>query len=1214
MNDSEYLRAKEDKPKKRLSLQNKKITRRNNYEFYDRDAKYCSQVNIDLDCSSTDIIKNFKGDCKKNGKHVYNLKINNDEDVQPHDVWAVLRNINRFQFNPSPPMSEDSTALPKKKKKGSVKDRGFVFETCRTEQYAYISSIDVDSKSRSSFSQSTIIDRITVIDNESEINEACRKLQKKETKPRSPKSRHRGEKVVKNKTRKNNLRAICLTNNDANQGSIKTNSKPKTGCDNNDSLILSNVIRKSPSSDDLDGSLYNDDDCFRDSSCVTTDIGFITPSRSESKNCIPIQKDKDKPKTPLAPISYPKMCGTTRIVSPSKRPESALSKRLQSPVRKPRLVTTMPSSSQMPKLTQIEIRRRLATIKFPLIILGKDQVSSTIQVEPYDHPQFNGLDNHIWPFMLGWSKKEIIQVKPEDERSSAKTRYSSSSSKKTNYLFINKHAVKDKRNLSADKKPLIYKKKEANQTNVNNESKVESSEESKSKPIRQFRDKMLKLLYKKKSYQSVENSGQGDVSTNSTKKLKPGPRATNANENNKFEYIKPASFKQNINVAQVPLAPGKLLMPSKPLWGKAKWANDFVENVIKKIKAGTYYNNEIQEDSSRSEHHESKEVSIQTAASIQNTFDICGDLTPKITIQRKKETLGYLPGFDSDLPQLEVKSMTRNQISVKHCVTNVMFQFDVALPFESESIMGNIKRSMSCIPLSVTDSKTRIFKCKARIVNAMLPAEICTIIPKVISKLQNPDMKFALPPVQKDIVNACLSTISEMPTFEVPSSIKIPLLSHVKMTMELRLLANGQFLKKSKPSLRKPDYCKKKCGITTMEIQRAIELLPKPLINYHYFLETHPASPLHLNKLTVEKTVEPETINFCTDLVPLHTEKNLVSLCHPLINIQMISGSKSNSACTDIVPLLPGINSISLTQSLLNNFLKFVLPGLPTSMSASDSMRLPSFMLKIFRNNVILNFNVQEISNTVSINAKNYKIDSYNTLSNFMSLKSKTREPSSSLKCIEYIKNVDNEKTKGKKNQNDNASSNPIVPNKHRKRKFVRLYKKCKSTSHISAEKMCTPLNRITNLEEFFQALGASKLLSSVMDGYSGRKILASLIEMKSWITDITPRQALMVLLLANKKDTTNLVRFRPVILQGIAVNRITRASELDMEIEVIEREKFNKLTEASDYQKPFDETSEKLLKALLEKRKKLNPSYLRLMARYVGLGLLKSPVKSCRD
>lgn len=56
------------------------------------------------------------------------------------------------------------------------------------------------------------------------------------------------------------------------------------------------------------------------------------------------------------------------------------------------------------------------------------------------------------------------------------------------------------------------------------------------------------------------------------------------------------------------------------------------------------------------------------------------------------------------------------------------------------------------------------------------------------------------------------------------------------------------------------------------------------------------------------------------------------------------------------------------------------------------------------------------------------------------------------------------------------------------------------------------------------------------------------------------------------------------------------------------------KFLQASDYQKPFDGTSEKLLRALLEKRKKLNPSYLRLMARYVGLGLLKSPVKSSKD
>lgn len=67
---------------------------------------------------------------------------------------------------------------------------------------------------------------------------------------------------------------------------------------------------------------------------------------------------------------------------------------------------------------------------------------------------------------------------------------------------------------------------------------------------------------------------------------------------------------------------------------------------------------------------------------------------------------------------------------------------------------------------------------------------------------------------------------------------------------------------------------------------------------------------------------------------------------------------------------------------------------------------------------------------------------------------------------------------------------------------------------------------------------------------------------MKSWITEINPTQVLLVLLLMNKKDTPNLVRFRPVLLQGIAVNRITQANELDMEIEVIEREHLNRLTQ----------------------------------------------------
>lgn len=122
MNDSEYFNQDEDrkKIKKRNPVPRNRISRRKgrDYEFYDRDARYCSQMNINLDCSSTDMIQNYNGDKKRAGKckTVVGSKQHMEEKSNPHDVWAVLRNINRFQFRPSPPMSEDSFITPKKKK------------------------------------------------------------------------------------------------------------------------------------------------------------------------------------------------------------------------------------------------------------------------------------------------------------------------------------------------------------------------------------------------------------------------------------------------------------------------------------------------------------------------------------------------------------------------------------------------------------------------------------------------------------------------------------------------------------------------------------------------------------------------------------------------------------------------------------------------------------------------------------------------------------------------------------------------------------------------------------------------------------------------------------------------------------------------------------------------------------------------------------------
>lgn len=128
MNDSEYYsqsNINNNKPrvKKRSGIKNVRKTRVKNKEFtfYDRNERFCSQFDINLDSSSTEIMKNFKGDGRRNSNVVMQkeskaLSLPKNIDMKPHDVWAVLRNLNRFPFRPSPPMSEESILGTKKKK------------------------------------------------------------------------------------------------------------------------------------------------------------------------------------------------------------------------------------------------------------------------------------------------------------------------------------------------------------------------------------------------------------------------------------------------------------------------------------------------------------------------------------------------------------------------------------------------------------------------------------------------------------------------------------------------------------------------------------------------------------------------------------------------------------------------------------------------------------------------------------------------------------------------------------------------------------------------------------------------------------------------------------------------------------------------------------------------------------------------------------------
>ena len=98
---------------------NKKArVREKDYEFYNSDPQYCSQLNLDLDYSSTDMMKNFNGDGRRVSHKKKGLPPSNKTKTASNklnDVWAVLRNVNRYQFRPSPPMSEESIVPVKKK-------------------------------------------------------------------------------------------------------------------------------------------------------------------------------------------------------------------------------------------------------------------------------------------------------------------------------------------------------------------------------------------------------------------------------------------------------------------------------------------------------------------------------------------------------------------------------------------------------------------------------------------------------------------------------------------------------------------------------------------------------------------------------------------------------------------------------------------------------------------------------------------------------------------------------------------------------------------------------------------------------------------------------------------------------------------------------------------------------------------------------------------
>lgn len=302
------------------------------------------------------------------------------------------------------------------------------------------------------------------------------------------------------------------------------------------------------------------------------------------------------------------MRGMTKVVL-SNDQNIVLPNCLEGHIRKPRLVTTMPSAAMMPKLTTADIKRRLAHIKFPLIILGKDQISSTIEVLDYDPPQFNGLDEHIWPFMVDWTEKKHQPKGKSNLLQNRRNMWSASSNnlrKVSNEIPLYK-PLRDKKNINFEN--VVAKKKfEPKRLPYPVElSNVLPQPTKKVKPLRQFKDKMLKLLFKKSS----EHHTSVNCQTNRPNALNDSTVVKETTTSARKQVDASTETRGQVEIAPKVLT--KFKKSSIPIssftktkcspaaedkqsikypWARAKWASEFIENVIKKMRDGAYYNQE----------------------------------------------------------------------------------------------------------------------------------------------------------------------------------------------------------------------------------------------------------------------------------------------------------------------------------------------------------------------------------------------------------------------------------------------------------------------------------------------------------------------------------------------------------------------------------------------------------------------------------------------
>lgn len=249
----------------------------------------------------------------------------------------------------------------------------------------------------------------------------------------------------------------------------------------------------------------------------------------------------------------------------------------------------------MPKLTRAEIKKRLNHLKFPIVVLGKDQVSSPMEIFDYNPPQFDGLDSHIWPFMVEWTKKNtegLIERVTDNLR-----KVSFEVHKKPNNTCVQLPGSKksEKRFLQQGENtacPFVPKKEK--------------------KPMRHFKDKMIKFLYKNPSPCNIEETK--DAKCTKTEKIdactepiievlaepleQKNSMYTLENKPNDILFFSdPQKPKEILNLLQKQTKNMFMSNRHRSYPRRMGYMNgsrsdhwNFIDSIIRKVRSGVYYN------------------------------------------------------------------------------------------------------------------------------------------------------------------------------------------------------------------------------------------------------------------------------------------------------------------------------------------------------------------------------------------------------------------------------------------------------------------------------------------------------------------------------------------------------------------------------------------------------------------------------------------------